>query len=320
MKPRKTRPPAAPWLLSLLLLSGTSCSVDQVLDPGYVPEGVASDSTASLILWPEIPVAGKVYSDQAPIGPGPEDNLLEVRLFQRDAIGVLHGLVLDHTAADAYEILRIQPGGGMLPLFDFSVLPRRRWLDRQWEAYRFDDPSPSGYLPPTYRGRGIVSGAVTPTSPLTNLASQQAPGVISIPLVYTSDTTMMWNAVPGASYYIAHIFNLRLATPDEQVLSAQPAPMYIGVSRDYFVGISKTPGELGFSPVRNVLKLGAGYAPSVLTARDSLPDPLYELRVTAVDSSGQLIGFSDGDSAVVNSTGSYVRYPKGSRTLPRQFN
>jgi hypothetical protein len=316
----KSLRPLIALLLSLPLLAGTSCSVDNVLDPAYQPEGATADSVATLILWPEVPVTGVVYGDFAPIGPGPEDQFLEARSFQRDPIGVFHGLVLDHTKADAYEILRREPGGGMLPMFDFSVLPKRRWLDRQWEAYRFEDRSPTGYQPPTYRGRGIVSGVITPLSPLTNFASQQAPSVVSIPLIYTTDTTLRWNPVPGASYYIAHIFNLRQPTPNEQILSAQPAPIYLGLARDHFIGISKLPGELGFSPVRNILKLGAGYAPLVLTKRDSLPEPTYELRVTAVDSLGQLIGFSFGDSSVVVGVGLYTRYAKGSRTLPQQFN
>jgi hypothetical protein len=320
MNLRSLRPLYAFALLLLPALAGMSCSVDDVLDPGYVPEGVAADSSALLILWPEIPVVGSVYSDQAPIGPGLEDVFIEGRAFQRDAVGTFHGMVLDHTIADEYEILRTEPGGGMIPLFDFNVLPRRSWLDRQWEAFRFDDRSPSGFQPPTYQGRGVVSGAITPNSPLTNRASQQVPAMLPISLFYTSDTTVSWNAVPAASYYIAHIYNLRQATPNEQILSGQPAPIYIGQSRDFFIGLSRTPGELGFSPVKNILKLGTGYNPIVLTARDSLPDSFYELRVTAVDSLGQLIGFSSGDSAVVTGVGTYVRYPKGSRSLPRVFN
>jgi hypothetical protein len=283
-----------------------SCSKKPTgVDASYTtPEGRPSDASR-LTVWTTSPNSAARYTDLAPIGPGPEDVFLGTASYRRYPDGTLLGMLFDGTQASGFQVLRREPNGGLVSLDDFVHPPTRRWLDGKWELYEFIDPQPSS---PTYIGRGLIAGQVTESSPLTNEAKLGGTTTVSnIPLSFPTDTTVLWGSVTGAAVYIAHIYQLREAPPLEQILSGAPAPIYRGLSRDFFLGIPDTPQTIG----RNL-----PFAGTVLTRRD-MPPAQYLARISAIDANGQLIAYSVGDSLDVTREGGYERFPSGAAILPR---
>ena len=283
-----------------------SCSNKPLsVDPSFdTPEGSPSGA-ARMVVWPSLPTTAAVYREVAPIGPGPEDRFLRYESYRRRPDGTLLGMVFDGTPASAFQVLRREPNGGLRQLTDFAMHSTRRWLDGKWEVYEFADPLPTSS--PSYIGRGLVAGGVTESSPLSNEARLATETIADIPFTYPTDTTAAWAPVAGAAYYIAHIYQLRGAASAERILSGAPAPIYRGSSRDFFLGFTTTPQVLG----RNQSFTGL-----VLTRRDLTPGA-YLARVSAIDSQGQLIAYSYGDSGVQITDVTYSKFPLGAANLPR---
>ncbi len=308
MKP-STRPGYALVAVAALAASAllvASCSKKPLsVDPSFdSPEGSPSGA-ARMVVWPALPTTAAVYREVAPIGAGPEDTFLRYETFRRAPDGSLLGMVFDGTAASAFQVLRRESNGGLRQLTDFAMHSTRRWLDGKWEVYEFADPLPTSS--PSYIGRGLVAGGVTESSPLSNEARLAAPTVADIPFTFPTDTTVAWGPVAGASYYIAHIYQLRGAGAADRILSGVPAPIYRGYSRDFFLGFTTTPQVLG----RNQTFTGL-----VLTRRD-LTQGTYLARVAAIDSQGQLIAYSYGDSGFQAADLTYSKFPLGAATIPR---
>jgi hypothetical protein len=261
-------------------LLAISCSRKPTrVDASYTtPEGTPS-SAGRLVLWNSLPAVALHLKDLPPVGGGPEDSLMGTRTFHRDPEGTLRGMVFDGTPATAYQVLRREVNGGLRNLTDYTFGPTRRWLDSDWEVYEFTDPRP---LPtPSYIGRGVVAGNVTTESPLTNEAQAVSQAIADIRLFFPTDTTVVWNAVPGAALYFAHIYQLRQAPPDDQILSGLPAPIYRGLSRDFLLGITDTPQQFGRDLPFN----------GIVLTRRNMPPAQYLARVSAVDAQGQLIAY-----------------------------
>jgi hypothetical protein len=289
-------------------LLAISCSKKPTrVDASYTtPEGTRSDAVR-LVLWPSLPNSAAHFKDLPPVGGGPEDSLIDILTFRRDPEGSLRGMVFDGTPATAYQVLRRETNGGLQALNDFAFTPTRRWLDSDWEVYEFLDTRP--IATPSYIGRGVLAGVIGSASPLTNEAQLAPHTVVNIPLSFPTDTTVSWDPVPGAALYFAHIYQLRQAPPNEQILSGAPAPIYRGLSRDFFLGLTATPQVFGRDqPFTGI----------VLTRRN-MPPASYLARVSAVDSQGQLIAYSFGDSAeIVGDVGEYLKFPLGAAALPRR--
>ena len=296
--------PVAAFALVALAMVGCSKKVTNV-DPGYVaPEG-KFNGDARLIVYPDAPVTVETWTDYLPDGPGPEDTLLTTEQV-RVAPGTLHGLILDGTPASGYQVLRRESGGGYAQLKDYVLNPVVRFLDSQWEAYTFDDAQPSDFSPPSYVGRGLVSGVVTPTSPLTNVSELVSPDIAAIQ--YTgeafprdSNITMSWQAVPGAAGYWIQVYQYKGGS-EAELLAAAPAPFLPLSVRDYFVGYVAAPAT--------EYKLGEPGA-LVLTRRTLLNSVEYLVRISAVNDQGELIGFSYGDWQYIRAVGTYRRYRLG---------
>jgi hypothetical protein len=266
------------------------------------PEGVFT-SKARLYLAEDAPIGLAIYWDRTGNGPSPDDSLLEIDPTYLDGPGAIHATILDQTVASAYQSFRREANGGLRQLQDYPLLPKRRWLDTHWELYNFTDLAPSSYAPPTYIGRGIVSGVVTRTSPLTNFAQLVGPGITPIFLdfqifldheslpdsVFTPQDSIFgihWTEVPNAAGYWIQVYSF---TGDafEKIRSAAPAPIYANKSRDNLIVFVPAPADsyrINFSPGEILT-----YTPLILGHQ-------YLARISAVDATGGLIGYSYGDS------------------------
>jgi hypothetical protein len=269
------------------------------------------------------------YTDNAPDGPnldsgnpGEEDVLLSTEQVYA-APGTLHGLILDGTPASGYQVLRRESNGGFAQLKDYVLTPVASFLDYQWEAYTFDDALPSGFNPPSYAGRGVVAGTVTPTSPLTNVSELVIRSDIP-DLRYTGKTgrsalpgqspdsnlAMSWETVPGAAGYWIQVHQFK-GDSEEQLLAAAPAPFIPGNVRNYFVGYVAAPAMS--------YKIGEPGA-VVLTRRTMLCGIEYLVRVSAVNDRGELIAFSRGDWQYIRAVGTYRCYRGGAtKVTPRRI-
>jgi hypothetical protein len=301
---RRIAPLAAVALVALAML-GCTKKITSV-DPNFTaPEGRPS-ADARLIVYPDAPITVETWTDILPDGPGPEDILVSTEQGYI-APGTLHGLILDGTPASGYQVLRRESGGGYAQLKDYVLNPAVRFLDSQWEVYTFDDAQPSGFSPPSYVGRGVVAGAVTPTSPLTNVG-ELMPGSDIPALRYTgvaapldSNITMSWEAVPGATGYWIQIYQFKGGAV-EQLLAAAPAPFIPGNVRNFFVGYVAAPAT--------EYKLGEPGA-LVLMRRTLLKSVEYLVRISAVNDQGEMIAFTYGDWQYIRAAGMYYRYRGG---------
>jgi len=303
-----------------LTLATTGCTKKQTLvDPSYSqPEGV-SVPDARLLLKSDIPITYLSYFDRLNVGgPTPSDTLfttphdtlesghIRLGIFQiyESSPGAIGGEILDHTPASSYQALRRESGGGFRVLQKSALIPIRRWLDSEWEAYLFTDPAPSSFQPPTYIARGLFAGAVTSASPLSNRSLLVPTSFDTLFFDYqgridpndfidANDSTytppdsifgLHWAQVSGAAGYWIQIFQF---TGDafEQVRSSAPAPLYLNKSRDFFVGFVPAPADS--------YRLGTPGA-DVLTRRTLLNHQDYFARISAVDGTGRLLAYTYG--------------------------
>ncbi len=292
-------------LLGGLLATGCARKPTAV-DASYSNAEGVPDTTAHLMMWPEQEAVTLQYTDNPPFGPDPSDVLIGPVRYSRRPPGTRNGIILDGTKANAFEIMRREPSGGLLEFLDFPLVPRERWLDGHGDIFQFVDEAAPGAAV-EYIARGLIGGAPTAQSPLSNTAMFGQPPIGAITLSFPTDTTAIWNPVPGAQLYIAHILQFSQSTPMERVLASAPIPVYVGQSRDFFLGISTQPDTVGRSQPFNG---------TVLTNKDMTPGQ-YLFRVTALDAAGNLIAASVGDSAVVQGDGFYEVYASGGAILPR---
>ena len=290
-------------------LTGCAKKVASV-DPGYTsPEGTPS-SKAVLVVTNDIPVPYDVFIDEKSDGFTPDDvpDPANPYLIYASGPGAVIGTILDSTLASNYQIMRREPNGAYRVAQDFSEQPARRWLDTHWEAYAFADPAPSGYQPPTYLGRGLLSGVVNQSSPLTNAALAAATNLDNIDFDYQGQFNVLdqqvgivtynppdsifnirWAPVGGAAGYWISVYQF---TGDafEFLHSTLPAPVYLGKSRNYLLVYVAAPA--------NSYTVG-GPADIVLTRRPILNRFYYQLRITAVGPSGEILAYTFGDNESV---------------------
>jgi hypothetical protein len=96
-----------------------------------------------------------------------------------------------------------------------------------------------------------------------------------------------WRPVSGAAAYMIHTFQYRgdIRVGSEKFVYGIPAPIAIGKVHDYFIGI--------LPPTTTTYKLGDPGALVIQNLPMIGPDRFF-FRVTAVDSSGRLIGCTVG--------------------------
>jgi hypothetical protein len=295
----------------------TNPDSNYVLDSTYVSnpshggiEGRYS-TQAQLIVHADAPLTLDSLADKVPVGiRGPEDSLVWTRTFEF-APGTLHGMIIDSTAASAYQVLRREGNGGFARLKDYVLNPVVRLLETRWEVYTFDDAHPSGFRPPTYVGRGVVAGGVTRSSPLTNageLRVETVPALryTGLPFPPDSNIAMSWDAVAGAAGYWVQIYQHGGGVVEaERQVAAQPAPLATRYVRNSFVGFMP-PGVTSY-------QLGEPLPPGakVLTMRPLINGREYFVRVAAVNGRGEMIAFTYGDYWFLGGITGYKRYRMG---------
>jgi len=307
---RRIAPFAAVMLVALAMAGCTKKVIN--VDAGYtVPEGQPS-ADAQLIVYPDVPITVQIWKDNPPDGPGadglpgPEDSLLSTQQVSL-APGTLHGTILDGTPASGYQVLRREANGGYAQLKDYVLNPVVRFLESQWELYAFSDARPAGFSPPSYMGRGVVAGVVTPASPLTNASELMSSDVAA--LRYTgeltpadSNFTMSWQAVPGAAAYWIQIYQFNGKDVESMLQGAQTAPFAFSNVRNFFVGRVAAPATAH--------TLG-GPGAQVLMRRTLLYSVEYRVRVVAVNGRGELMAFNNGDLEYIRETGRYSCFRLG---------
>jgi len=303
--------PFAAVILMALAMTGCTKKVTSVDADYTAPEGQYS-ADARLIVYPDAPITVETWTDLLPDGPGQEDVLASTEQVSI-APGTLYGLILDGTPASGYQVLRREGNGGYAQLKDYVLNPVVRFLDSQWELYTFSDSRPSGFSPPSYMGRGVVAGVVTPASPLTNASELMSSDIAT--LRYTgesapsdSNITMRWQAVPDAAGYWIQIYQFNGGSTEAILRSVQPAPFVLNQARNFFVGYVAAPAT--------EYKLGEPGA-QVLMRRTLLHAVEYRVRVVAVNGRGELLAFSYGDWEYIREPGRYFRFRVGAaKVLP----
>jgi hypothetical protein len=308
-------------LAAALTLAGGCAKKISGVDPGYTQLEGRPDPRAMILVYPEFTGSNSTWRDLGDRGfgiPGSPGFGVDVKIDTVIAhpTGTLHVLVLDGTAASAYELYRTAPNGGLQRLGDFDLASSHKWLDSGWESYEMHVAAPSGYTP-SFVARGIVSGVVSPTSPLTNVTSPGA-NLFTPTMAYMDSLTpadslfrISWTPVPGsAGYWLqVYVFSPR-ATTAEQMLSGQPAPIWTGNVSNYFVGFVPAPATS--------YKLGSPGA-TVLTFTPPVRNRVYRVRVTAVDNQGRITGYLRArdylDDGLVLGDSTYVRFTMGSVTV-----
>ena len=283
-----------------LVMAGCAKKVTSV-DSAYTsPEGARSN-LAQHIAYPDRPVTVFKYQDLEPVGPGAEDVLVETDVLY-PAQGVIHGMIFDRTPASGFQLLRREANGAYAPLFDYVLAPNRRFLDTGAKLFTWQDGAPSSFSPPTYLGRGVLGGVITPQSPLTNPALVSRDSLLSISVTSDSLRDLSWSPITGAAGYLVHIYQFKGGKSDE-ILAASPAPAVTTLDRDAL--IEWVPADRPSAPL-------------VFTAAPYIvPVAPYLVRVVAIDAEGRMIGFSYGemDYAPGPEVGYYRLYRHGGVTV-----
>jgi hypothetical protein len=299
-----------------LMLGLTGCAKKLAsVDPRYLsPEGTPS-AKARMIVTPDVPIPYDIYIDEKNDGFTRDDLPDPANPYYTYASGpgAVVGTILDSTLANTYQIMRREANGGYRIAQDFTHSPAHRWLDTEWEAYSFVDPAPSGFQPPTYLGRGIVSGVVTAQSPLTNAAQAPSGALTSIQFNYqgkvnlldqrigiltynppdSSDVLLAWNPVAGAAGYWVSIYQFT-GNATDFLSSTLPGPIPLSKTRDFLLVYVPAPttSYIAYPPDPDTTHL-------ILTSHPLLNQQYYLLRILAVDADGRIVGFTAGDNLVL---------------------
>jgi hypothetical protein len=301
-------------LLAVSMLA-SSCDKKNVAAPGDGVEGVLSES--QLIAWRDTPTQDSVFADLAPSGPGPEDTLISVHDIYAVGPGYVQGMIFDYTAADRFEVFRLD-GGSFRPFKDFAIAPSKRYFKGATDVFRFLD-TPGGSGSRDYVARGLLDGIGVASAPKTNVAASGS-GPVALDLRYTGPTgvlpdlrpldsllVMTWDPYPGAAGYWVHVYQLTNQGGEDIVRSGTPAPAYIAVTRDYL--LAYLPG--GTTSYRWGDPVPAGGR--IVTSIPLLNGLDFLVRVSAVDASGQFIAYTGttGSYGVFRSEATYRKFPLG---------
>ena len=317
-------------LLGIALLSGLGCAkkITSVDSSFTTPEGKVSESSILVLnrnlgnpefFYQEF----KPFSDREPAGPSPGDTLASTELALLGIEGVVEGLVFDSTQASGYQVFHRESNGGLLQLFDYDLLPKQRWLDTQWEKYSWVDQriEPD----PVYQARGLVAGAASAGSPISNAASSPFgtfAEIYDIPITFpqpTNDTVLVitWPQVPGAAGYFVQAYEFRADfnrshSLEVTVAQGAPRPINDGQVSDALLSYVSEGTQCGVGPVGEHLLAGRGISKSAAQV----------VRVTAIDCAGRLLGFSSGEAGMVTFEGredrvAYMLFFTGGYAFPR---
>ncbi len=203
-------------------------------------------------------------------------------------------LLLDGTVANSFELYRRDGAGKFQRTGDYTLQSVVKYVNVGYELFFSTDPAPGSYSPPSYLARGLVNGVASHQSPLSNESHLAGPGLL--PITYNGDLqpldslfVVSWVGVPGAVGYWVHIYEKPIAG-GERLLSSLPSPIAYVTAGDQFLGY-----RAGNNPGGSVqFRLGD---PSLLTLKYHPPllGHDYQVRVSGVDATGQVIAQTPGD-------------------------
>ncbi len=298
------------------LATGCAKRITEV-DASYTQIEGTPSAAAMLTIWADTPVAVQVWSDVGnPPGPSADDVLLRTEQRYLNGQGQVLMMLIDNSNANGFQMMRRALNGGFEQVRDFVVHPTRKWVATHWETYRLIDPNPSGFTPASYVGRGLVGGTVTAASPLSNeaqLTLANVPPSIS----YTANPatngdslfTMSWTPVAGAAGYWLHVYTYRPdARIEDRYNAATPRPIFDGPVTDHLVAL--------LDAASTSFRMGNTTGATILAYKPALVGREYEVRVTAVNAAGQVIGFTPGTLRTsIISDEVYVQFPSGAVTV-----
>ena len=204
-------------------------------------------------------------------------------------------LLLDGTPANSYELYRRDGGGKFQRTGDYTLQSATKYVNVGFEVFFGTDPTPGTYAPPTYLARGLVDGVASHASPLSNEGRLVFPDVQ--PITYNGDHqpfdslfVVSWIGVPGATGYWIHIYEKPIPS-GQRLLSSLPAPIAYVTAGDLFLGF-----RAGNNPGGSVqFRMGDTAGLFVLKSHAPLIGHDYLVRVTGVDTDGQVIAQTPGD-------------------------
>lgn len=283
------------WLAAALLLS--SCSKKNVA-PTPFPDVMGAASSSQLVVYPDVPLTTYFFADMNRAVCSEDDSLIGTAVERAASSTTVHGVIFDYSPASEFQAFRREASGFRL-LKDYPLQPVKRYPVGNADAFLFDDPAavPSAFQ--DYVARGVAGGAITPSSPLTNLARITVTPTASI--LYTgrmnmcgdvpsigepppdSLLAMSWTAVPGADGYWVQIYQFG---SDANVLTSRfPGPAFVGRSIDYFLAFF--PGTVTSYKIGDPLPTGS----HLLTQKTLFNNADYAIRITAVNAEGELIAY-----------------------------
>ena len=292
----RTRHIIAPAILLAAGLLAAGCAKkNTIVNPDFrLPEGRYSDQ-AMLITWPSSGAFSLVYQPQNDDLERSNDRLLDtVITYPTTTPGAVHIELINGTQASAFELFGREPSGAFARLREYDLVPIRKWLDGHWSLISDLDATPGSS--PEYVARGVVGGAVTADSPLTNLATPDVSGQVPATLVFDiarSDSLQRfeWTPDPAASGYFVEVISLgSLASRQDRIASADAAPFVSLPLRDYItLFVPQTPAPaIGLTATGISVNVTTANA-IVFANRGLTPFSFYIVRVTAIDASGRVI-------------------------------
>ena len=280
--------PLAAVVLVALAMAGCSKKITSA-DPGYTaPEG-RTEVSAQQIVYPDLPIDVQLWKIKRANCDECVDTLMSTTPLYTAGPDVIKGMIFDGTASSRYEILRRELNGGYAPLYDYALDPSLRFPQSGWKLFTWQDGRPSGFDPPTYLGRGIVSGVTTVTTPLTNVAVDHAADLQLIFMVTDSLRSFGYTPVTGAVAYVMQVYKQKNGYADAAFYNAAPAPLATQDHRDFLVAwLPAVNGVVDNSQVK------------VLMQFSYVPGALYAMRMSALDAQGRLIAYTQGEWFGVN--------------------
>ncbi|MEO5987617.1 MAG: hypothetical protein ABIU54_09185 [Candidatus Eisenbacteria bacterium] len=304
-------------MCAMATLAGCSKKLTQA-DADYTQVEGTPSASVRLVGWPDSPTRVFTLDENGTPGTDNNQDADDFVIATEDRFvtgpGAIQTSLLDASLATGFQVFRREGNGGFRQLRDYVINPERKWRDSlitsTWELYTVDDPYPSGFTPASYVARGVVGGTSSQQSPLSNLVRITTAALADIRYSDTLEPNdslfrMTWTPVDGAVGYWLHVFQYRPdVTTSERIRAGSPSPVFNGKVRDYLVAYVPAPA--------NSYRLGAGTGAEVLMRQTTIFGQTYQVRVSAVNPEGQLIGFSHGDTAIVAGETTYQKYAKGS--------
>lgn len=313
----------------LLAAAATGCAKKVTsVDSSFTQVEGQPSSEVQLVLWPDLPVTLTQYAREQVPNSTPAE-FLDIIQSETPAYAVGAGsqrlMIMDRTPASAFQMFRRESGGGYRQYQTFPLQAAHRWIDSQSDLYLTNDPAASGFAPPTYLARGLVEGAATTSSPLSNVATASLvpqPSMRYRGNLEPSDSlfTIAWDPVLGASGYWVHVYQFRAnASRFERQVAGSPAPVLGGNVQDFLVAYVAAPDTAVKLPSDTTRTLPASVR--LFTRRTTLMGQVYLTRVTAVDGNGQVIAYLRGerDSVRVADPNVFLRWTIGAvRVNPKR--